>query len=394
MKLIGKGFDREMGLLELLPGMDLDRLKKDLTLLLGNDFALCNSEGEVILGERSDHGKRIPLNIELEPVGYLESSADENAMKGATGMLVALLKCGKLCRMASELHIEAINSDYAALKESEEKYRTLAEELDSRVKAQVKTIETAQRQLYQSEKLASVGQLAAGVAHEINNPIGFVRSNLSTAKSYLETLNGLSGMKDNEVSAYWKNGNLDFVLEDFKELLVESISGIDRVARIVADLKGFSNVDGAQREAVDLNENLRSACNMISGKIRDRIALSMDLSPLPEFTCHPGPINQMLLNLLLNAVQAIPEKGNIAVRTRAEKEAIVICIKDDGCGIPDDILPRIFDPFFTTKPVGSGTGLGLAVCRDIANAHGGKLLIESLLGKGTAVTIQLPFGAS
>lgn len=392
MKLSGKGFDRDMDLPELLSGMDLDRLKADLTLLLGNDFSVCDAQGKVILGESNGPGKSIPLDIEIEPVGHLESSADESALQGAAGMLAALLRCGKLYRMASELHVEAIDSDYAALKESEEQYRKLAEELESRVKTQVETIETAQRQLYQSEKLASVGQLAAGVAHEINNPIGFVRSNLATAKSYLDVLSGLSGK--NDISVYWEEMDVDFILDDFKSLLSECISGIDRVARIVADLKGFSNVDGVHREKADLNESIRSACNMLSGKIRDRISLSTDLSPLPEFLCYPGHINQMLLNLLLNAAQAIPGKGTIIVQSRIEQDGIAIRIQDDGCGIPEEALPRIFDPFFTTKPVGSGTGLGLTVSRDIANAHGGGLTVESLDGKGTAVTIRLPLGAS
>lgn len=395
----GKNFDREMGLRELLTGIGLSRLQADLSLLLGEDFMLISAEGDVILGRESG-GAKVPLCIEIEPLGFLHGPAGNDALlRGAAGMLVALLKCSRQYHMASELHLEAVHADYAALqeqhealRESEKKYRRLAAELDERVKQQVKTIDTAQRQLYQAEKLASVGQLAAGIAHEINNPIGFVRSNLSTAGSYVGIMQGLAERIDSAspLASYWKERDLDFILEDFSGLLAESVSGIDRVARIVSDLKDFSNVDGVGRMSVNLNENIRSACNMIAGRIREGMTLQMELGVLPQFQCFPAHINQMLLNILLNAVQSIAANGTIRVQSGYADGEIVIRIADDGAGIAGEILPRIFDPFFTTNAVGAGTGLGLTVSRDIASAHGGSIRVDSTVGKGTCVGIFLP----
>ncbi|NNM83241.1 MAG: two-component sensor histidine kinase [Burkholderiales bacterium] len=392
-------FDREADLSELLSGEGLESLGKSLAGLLGEDYALVSSKGEWLLGRAGEGRKSISIRLELEPLGHLEASCDEARLRGAAGLVTALLKEARRYHMASELHLEAVHADYEALQEkhhsllkSEEKYRKLAAELDLRVKEQVRTIETAQRQLYQAEKLASVGQLAAGVAHEINNPLGFVRSNLATAGSYLKDLKGLSGLEGASVSSYWKANGLDFVLEDFAQLLEESVTGVDRVARIVSNLKDFSSVDGSGKKSVDLCENLRSVGELVSGQAGGRIEFEYDLSPLPPFSCFPGHINQMLLNILMNAVQSIEGGGRIRIFSRFESGEILIGIADDGCGIPDEAISRVFDPFYTTRVVGSGTGLGLTVSRDIATAHGGSIGIESAPGRGTEVRIRFPAG--
>ncbi len=392
-------FDREADLSELLSGAGLESLGKHLAMILGGEYALVSSKGEWLLGRAGEGRKSISLRLELEPLGHLEASCDEARLKGAAGLVTALLKETRRYRMASELHLEAVHADYEALQEkhhsllkSEQQYRKLAAELDLRVKEQVGTIEIAQRQLYQAEKLASVGQLAAGVAHEINNPLGFVRSNLATAENYLKDLKGLSGLDGESVSLYWKEKDLDFVLEDFSLLLKESVTGVDRVARIVSNLKDFSSVDGSGKSSVDLCENLRSVGELVAGQAGGRIEFEYDLSPLPPFACFPGHINQMLLNILLNAVQSIEGEGRIRISSRFDSGEIQIGISDDGCGIPEDSLSRVFDPFYTTRPVGSGTGLGLTVSRDIATAHGGSIGIESVKGTGTEVEIRFPVG--
>ncbi len=396
-------FDRERGVAELLGGVSPERLKVVLAALAGTDFRLLGISGEVLLGaaEPPAGARRLPLRLELEEAGYLESAAAEEPLRAAVVFLELLLRATARYRMASDLHAEAVNADYqalqakhAALRESESRYKALAAELEQRVQEQVKTIEDAQRQLYQAEKLASIGQLAAGVAHEINNPMSFIRSNLSAAREYVGKLKKLAPRIHTGdgagVAAAWREMDMDFVLEDFSALLDESIAGADRVARIVADLKGFSNVDGMEEGMVDLNDNIRAAANVIAPHLQGRIELALDLAPLPRLLCLPGHLNQVLLNLLMNAVQAIPGRGKITLRSDVADGAIRIRIGDDGAGIAADALPRIFDPFFTTRDVGGGTGLGLTVCRDIVRAHGGRIEAESELGKGSLFTVYLP----
>lgn len=259
---------------------------------------------------------------------------------------------------------------------------------------QVETLKIAERQLYQAEKLASVGQLAAGVAHEINNPIGFIRSNLSTASSYVEDISKLSGpVADGDaakIAAAWKRVDMNFLLDDFRELLKESIAGADRVSRIVADLKAFSSIEHGQEERIDLNESIRTVCNVAGNRIQQKAELTLELGELPPLLCRPSHINDLLLALLLNAIQAVGEHGAIRIATALEGSQIRIDIADNGCGIPPEHLSRIYDPFFTTRDVGAGTGLGLTVCRDIVRAHGGSIDVASRVGEGTTFTVRLP----
>jgi signal transduction histidine kinase len=399
LEITPRHFDRELDIQELLSGVSLERLGGILKVLLGGDFRLVGADGRGLLGSAEPFAqpRRAEIHHDLELLGQLESaSADESRLSAAAAMIELMLRLSARYHMAADLHIETVQEDYASLKESEARYKALSEELEVRVKEQVKTIEATQRQLYQAEKLASIGQLAAGVAHEINNPIGFIRSNLGTAQQYVRDLSRLAAlMKTGDIAQFqsgWKEADMGFLLEDFTALLGESLEGADRVTKIVSDLKGFSNVDQAEEEVVDLNDNLRFACNVLAGQIKDKAELVLELGVLPKTLCLPGHLNQVFLNLLLNAAQAITDRGRIEVRSEMAGNEIRIRIHDNGCGIPEGSLGRIFDPFFTTRPVGSGTGLGLAVCHDIVQAHGGRIEVESEVGVGTSFTVYLPVG--
>lgn len=405
MEILARAYDSTLSLRELLSGISPDKLSAALTILLGGPARIVSANGDWVMGNippLAGNAKRLALSHDLETVGYLETlAADEVRVRAVANILELFMQSGARYFMASEMHIEVVKADYeelqrrhAALMASEARYKTLAENLEERVNEQVNTIASAHRQLYQTEKLASVGQLAAGVAHEINNPIGFIRSNLSTAQSYVQKFRSMAGQVKSSgnaaLASAWQAADLDFVLEDFPSLLQESVDGADRVARIVSDLKGFSNVDQAEEEVVNLNDCIRSACNVAANQINSRADLKLMLGELPPLRCKAGHLSQVFLNLLINAAQAMKERGEVRIQSGIENGQIVIRFSDTGCGIPSEVLPRIFDAFFTTRDVGSGTGLGLAVSRDIITAHGGSIEVSSELNAGTTFTIHLP----
>jgi signal transduction histidine kinase len=388
-------FDRTATLAELLPDSLALTLLLAVDELLGCKVVFCEFGGSEAL--------QVALTLELEPIAYLTAIAAEgrdapklSQLEAAASLVKEVLRSRLRYRMASELHdevslasFEQLKRDHAALEVSEASYKALSADLEKRVEAQVAILEQRQRQLYEAEKLASVGQLAAGVAHEINNPIGFVRSNLETFSVYLGRVAAL-GEKLDQAKLNWKALGLDFVVEDGRELVTESIAGIDRVARIVKDLRGFSNIDRPDEEMVDLNDSLTSACAVVACQLPADVKLTKALSPLPPLMCLPGHLSQVWLNVLQNAVQAVGQRGTIRVASGIAGNSIFIEVADDGQGISDEVLAHVFEPFFTTREVGKGTGLGLTVARDIVGAHGGEIGIESTVGQGTKVTITLP----
>lgn len=397
-------FDRDLDLKTLVAGIRPTRLATVLFSLLGDGFSLRDNNGEAVLGGRcaSSGTDAIPLQHQLDRVGTLaaQGAAPEN-LQAAAELLELVFDASARLRMAADLHLQAVHEDYemlriqhAALAESEARYRALAEELEARVQEQVATIEHTRRQLYQAEKLAAVGQLAAGVAHEINNPLGFILSNLATARGYLRHFARLSGIVDQSDAAalkdYWLSHGLDHALRDFADLVEESAEGADRMARIVADLKAFSSVDAAGEEVADLNAHLRRVADMARPRLPDGASLTLALAPLPPLHCHAGRLNQAFLNLLTNAAQAVSPGGNIRIASAATPEGIRIVIEDDGTGIPAELQERVFEPFFTTREVGAGTGLGLTVARDIVLAHSGRIALQSESGRGTRAEIVLP----
>ncbi|WP_434031230.1 ATP-binding protein [[Pseudomonas] boreopolis] len=262
----------------------------------------------------------------------------------------------------------------------------------------------AQDKLLQSEKMASIGQLAAGVAHEINNPIGYVHSNLGSLQEYLRSLFTLIEAYERalrapdpkalipEIDDIRNRADIDFITRDLPQLMAESREGIERVTRIVRDLKDFSYSDRSESwKLVDLHAGLESTINIIWNELKYKVTLERRYGELPLVECLPSELNQVYMNLLLNAGQAIAERGTITVATGKESnDHVWIEFKDSGSGIPADLQQRIFDPFFTTKPVGSGTGLGLSISYGIINKHHGRIDVDSAPGQGATFRIVLP----
>ncbi|MDP2810734.1 MAG: ATP-binding protein [Rhodocyclaceae bacterium] len=394
-----EAFDRDFTLAELLPAAMLESLGTALANLLGADLAVLDAGGGVLWGRAPADAPREALVLELEPVGYLAAAAPPDRLRAAAALLRQVLSARARYLMACDLHTDAIAADWQALLErnqalaaSEARYRTLSEELEQRVQDQVRLLDERTRQLYQAEKLASVGQLAAGMAHEINNPIGFVRSNISSFGGYLDKLRALRDRLD-DAPAAWTDLDIDFVIEDGTVIVKDSLEGIDRVARIVRDLKGFSNVDQPEEEVVDLNDGLRKACSVFAGRLPPGVVLNQDLGVLPRILCLPGHLNQVFLHLIENAVQAVVDTGKpgtVTVTSRPVAGGIEIVVTDTGVGMSATQQARAFDPFYTTRPVGSGTGLGLTVAHDIVQAHDGRITIDSQPGAGTTMTLFLP----
>lgn len=260
---------------------------------------------------------------------------------------------------------------------------------------EAKLDETTKR-LMQSEKLASLGEMAAGVAHEINNPVGYVSSNLATLQKYLgvyeEVLDAPAGDAEG-LAAIKKRVNYAFIRSDVRNLVNESQEGIERVKTIIKDLKDFARTNTASNYLPsDIHVGLKSTLNIAHNQIKNRAQLKLEFGNLPLVECVPSQINQVFLNLLVNAAQAVPvdKEGLITIRTYSDGSFISIEVEDNGEGMSDEILHKIFDPFFTTKEAGKGTGLGLSVSQKIIQDHAGTLTASSSVGVGSVFKITLP----
>ena len=272
-----------------------------------------------------------------------------------------------------------------------------------------------QSQILQSEKMASIGQLAAGVAHEINNPTGFVSSNLETLSDYQDDISTLieqyrslaADLKETMATAEYPVAiseqleritdleaevDIDFVLNDISDLVKESREGTERIKKIVLDLKDFAHPGDQELKYADINRNLDSTLNVVWNELKYKATVTKDYGNLPEVRCYPQQLNQVFVNLLVNAAQAIEKQGEIKIRTSALDGKVEINISDTGKGIPEENLSKIFDPFFTTKEVGKGTGLNLNVAYNIIKKHKGTIDVESTVGVGTTFKIRIPTG--
>jgi two-component system NtrC family sensor kinase len=298
---------------------------------------------------------------------------------------------------------------YEAAYQREKQARLVAEEQLERLSKQVYTknqelakayesLRKNQITLVQNEKMASVGFLAAGIAHEINNPLGFSLSNLHVLLEYSAEINTLlTNLKSQSdpssaCSNLLNDPHLTFILEDIPALTAESIEGLESVKQIVSDLRGFARSDGNDKTLHNINDSIQSTLNVLRNELKNACDVHTDLTSLPEIPCPIGKLNQVLTNLIINALQAMDGPGGLYITSRAMVNCIEIEIGDDGPGVADDIQQDIFSPFFTTKPVGQGTGLGLSICHAIVvdDLGGGLQLLSSGRGLGANFLITLP----
>ncbi|MGA8752599.1 sensor histidine kinase, partial [Candidatus Deferrimicrobium sp.] len=313
--------------------------------------------------------------------------------------------------LTTETHTEVVNRSYEELLEtnrnlsaSEQRYRELAETLEIKVRERTEELSHAMAQLVQQEKMASVGQLAAGVAHEINNPLSFVTSNLRTLKKYTDRFldiiaryqrvfegGGVAQQDRDDLRKHRESLRLDAISADAEDLLRQTLEGTERVRKIVSDLKGFSHVDEEGEAPADLNREIDRTLSVMTHEIPAGAEIVREFSPLPVIPCRPGAFNQLFLGVLRNAFQARREGLRLTIRTGVPGgDRIRIAFADNGPGVPADLRTRIFEPFFTTRDVGKGKGLGLTVAYDLVTAHGGTIEVEDTPGGGATFVLQLP----
>ena len=275
-------------------------------------------------------------------------------------------------------------------------------------------LKESQAQLLQSEKMASLGQMVAGVAHELNTPLGYVKNNVQLLRELSEQLFELAAAQArlgqclndpvcDEASLAQalqaaeqarQQAAPELLAEDLQQLYGDTLYGLEQIAELVVGLKDFARLDRAMSEEVDLNDCIRSALLIARNNIKDKAEVVQQLGELPRIACAPSQINQVLLNLLTNAAQAIDGMGRIQLRSWADAQGIHISLQDNGRGMPAEVMAKIFDPFFTTKPVGQGTGLGLSISYKIVQDHGGQIRVASEPGRGTRFLISLPLPAT
>ena len=351
------------------------------------------------------------IMIEGEPAGRVEISGNRQLLAMLEPLLVqvvqAMIRANLKRMLTTEMHTKVVNQSWEELLEanqrlsaSEARYKELAEHLEVKVAERTAELKQAQVVLLESEKMAAIGQLAAGIAHEINNPMGFVTSNIATLKKYaarlLEMLDEcrtkcmLPGQGTDDMARRWADLKIDYIAEDLPELIRQTLEGAERVKGIVADLKGFSHVDTCGESEIALTAEIDRTISVMKHQMPPDAEIVRNYSPLPLFRCQPGLFCQVFLNLIQNAVQVKPTGLKLVISAEATEQEICLSIGDNGPGIPPDIRSRIFEPFYTTKPVGSGTGMGLAIAYDVVRQHGGTITAGSSPDGGALFTIRLP----
>lgn len=330
---------------------------------------------------------------------------DEIAEVGhAFNRMISRLKSTQQTRDAFETELKELNQ---SLEERVERRTAALRKSNAELQSANEQIRETQSQLLQSEKMASLGQMAAGVAHEINNPVGFVMSNINSLKSYVESYQALETRvaqllseepgspawqeQKQQLATFISEQDFEFIRDDVDELIADSVEGSRRIRDIVQGLKEFSHVDQAAIQEADINGCLDTTLKVVNNELKYNCDIRRDFQPLPPVQCNPGQLNQVFMNLLVNAGHALGEQGGIiGLRTRSVEDEVEIRIFDNGKGIAPEHLGKLFDPFFTTKPVGEGTGLGLSISYGIIEEHHGSIDVKSKQGVGTSFTIRLP----
>ena len=277
-----------------------------------------------------------------------------------------------------------------ALYESRQALKCLNEQLEERVAEEVRKNREKESRLRQQEKLASIGQLAAGVAHEINNPMAFISGNLRVLADYFNQIVQYNNTLQEQGVGLGDSGEIEYILTDGVDVIAESLNGAERVTKIVSDLRSFSRVDAMESEPMALSLCMESALNICRNGMKYAATIRKEYAPIPEVLCNPGQLNQVFLNLLVNAGQAISPPGEITLRCWHDEGFVYASVTDNGEGIPEEVRERLFEPFFTTKDVGKGIGLGLSVSYEIIKNHQGEILVASEMGKGSTFTVKLP----
>jgi two-component system NtrC family sensor kinase len=447
-------FDREYELNDLLPLKTLEDLCRD-ACELPMQAAICLPDGTPYyeLGDRhpdrtaaltgiisesapeaagvtgsADAGRWavFPLTYELEIKGYLAIFAEPEEMQASlawgrvwANTLLKLMYLKHQTLMTSNLHGTVVHDAYVRLAEkaellerSEEKYRHLAANLEIEVQKKTAEIKATHIYLMQQEKLSAIGHLAAGMAHEINTPLGFMISNLNTLGDYVadigtllaayrvladlaadgQAASGASGLdaQHKAVAGLESELDSDFLMDDMIALAKESLEGARRIHKIVGDLMKVARPGEKALELIDVPASLEAVLTIVSDRIGQDLAIVKDFGPVPGVKAVPRELNQVWLHLLVNAAEASDGCGTIAIVTRLVDHQVAVTISDTGCGISEENLAYIFDPFFTTKPVGDGTGMGLHLAYQIVHQQGGRITVASTPGQGSVFTVFLP----
>jgi two-component system NtrC family sensor kinase len=376
-------FDDRLVGARLLPRRMRHGLEGVLKSLIGKEVRICDSQ--MTPQDR-------PVHYDLDAVAYVQ--CEDPAYANRVAMFIEQI-CQMNARylMASRMHRKVVDIDYEelrrrneALEQSRESYKALSENLEARVAEQVEQIDAAQRQVYLHERLSTVGQLAAGMAHEINNPLGYITNNLKVAGSYVDDLEA-------KVAALDDNQRREFadILEDFRSLTSECLEGALRISTIIGDLKRFSDIDQvSSTRDVEVCEIIESAIRMVAAVEPDVASRVQVEGGQGWVNGHSGHLSQAFFNVIHNACIACRQGGDIRITVAEDETHVVLVFADSGPGMDKETLSRAREPFFTTRPVGDGTGLGLSSAVDIVQAHNGSLDIDSVPGKGTQVVIHLP----
>lgn len=336
-------------------------------------------------------------------------SKDELGMLAQTfnNMITSLREANEKMEEKSEklrMQWEVLRETHDELQEKSnllEQQREETEQKNRDLENTLNKLKEAQNQLVQSEKMASVGQLTAGIAHEINNPINFVSSNIGPLKKDLADILSVLQQYD-EIAAKSNNGfeeveklkneiDFAFVIDEIRDLLKGIEEGARRTTEIVRGLRNFSRLDEDEQKLSDITQGIESALLVLKNELKNKTTVETDFGNIPQILCYPGKLNQVFLNILQNANQAIEKDGKIKVKTTMDKNWVYISIKDNGPGMQKEIVQHIFDPFFTTKEVGKGTGLGLSITFGIIKEHGGDIEVKSSPGKGSEFIIKIPY---